>query len=220
MYTSLSVDAVNARVGWRHIVNWAKLSKYEMRDYKEWLERIESKDKSTLLLPVEETTRRFIMSVTDEFADVELVKVKDMRVAWYRSVGESPEDATWNVLGNWAQRKGLFDVSGTRVFGFNNPCPNRNEPLYGYEFQLTIPDDYTSADSHPFGIKIIPGGNYGQLKFMFSDMGNAWSKMIRWRKMMQDRGHTLDSCGLEEALEPGYPMDNPNCMMAILMRYA
>ncbi len=118
--------------------------------------------------------------IIDEYSDVVEVTLPEMRVVYYKIISESPEDLSFKTISGWAKRVGLLDIDGTRIFGYNWPDPREGEKLYGYEFCITIPDDWSEDECFPFPIKTLHAGRFGTYKFKFKDMRNAWNKMIGW----------------------------------------
>ena len=129
--------------------------------------------------------------IFEEYSNVIEVKLPAMRVVHYNIISESPEELALATIGSWAKRKGLWDMSSTRIFGYNWPDPKEGEKLYGYEFCITIPDDWTEDDCFPFPVKTLPAGKFGSYRFKFKDMKKAWSMMIGWMGRM--RGYDFSS---------------------------
>jgi DNA gyrase inhibitor GyrI len=75
---------------------------------------------------------------------VKVVQLPPFRAASFHiKESETPERDAWAQLKAWAQPRGLFDNPTVhQVYGRNNPTPGESSPLRGYEFWVTIPDDY------------------------------------------------------------------------------
>ena len=131
--------------------------------------------------------------IIDEYTDIVQVDLPEMRVVYYKIISESPEELALATIGSWAKRKGLWDMENTRIFGYNHPDPKEGEKLYGYEFCITIPDDWTESDCFPFPVKTLPAGTFGSYKFKFSSMRDAWKKMIGW--MGRTKGYEFSCSG-------------------------
>ena len=83
--------------------------------------------------------------IIEEYTDIVQIELPEMRVVYYKIISESPEELALATIGSWAKRKGLWDMSDTRIFGYNCPDPKDGEKLYGYEFCITLPDDWNPA---------------------------------------------------------------------------
>lgn len=80
-------------------------------------------------------------------------------VSFHVKESATPEMDAWAQLEAWAKLRGLFDNPTLhQVFGRNNPCPMEQCPLRGYEFWITIPDDYP-LDADVTEVT-FPGGLY------------------------------------------------------------
>ncbi|MHA1913885.1 MAG: hypothetical protein ACW986_05120 [Promethearchaeota archaeon] len=53
---------------------------------------------------------------------VRIVKLKALRVAYYRAISKTPEEDAMKVLHAWGEPKGLYTNPGNHLhFGYNNP---------------------------------------------------------------------------------------------------
>ncbi len=132
----------------------------------------------------------------ESYMELAVKQLKDMRVAYYRTISETPEDNAWKVFSEWAEKYGLFKKP-FRIFGYDNPIPNPkedykyNDPelgkhtvtkrFYGYEFFMPV-DESVKGDSR-VKIKTIPGGKFAVYGASRSD-GNDWIPKS-WQKMMK-----------------------------------
>lgn len=98
--------------------------------------------------------------------------------------------------------KGLLDLPGYRLFGFDNPPPSAGSPNRGYEFWITV-----SPDVQPDGeirIKDFPGGRYAVLHVNvgdpWQDIPPAWEKLVKWAE--ESSYHTASHQCLEEHFAP------------------
>ena len=87
-----------------------------------------------------------------------------------------------------------------RMFGFNNPCPTQAQPVYGYECQVTIPDDLPVPA--PLRKKRLRGGLYAAHTIRMGDF-HEWQDLIRWAETSED-------------YEPDYPPQSETYMGGLL----
>ena len=74
----------------------------------------------------------------------------------------------------------LHKKSGFRHFGFDNPSPSDNNPVYGYEMWVVIPDNFDVPD--PLVIKQFNGGLYASISTKMSEIGERWQQLCNWVK--------------------------------------
>jgi predicted transcriptional regulator YdeE len=113
-------------------------------------------------------------------SDVRIVRLPAMTVAAYRAMSETPEKDCSEVmnkfvLNNSLQRKGCF-----RHFGFNNPSPSENNPVYGYEMWVAIPENFEIPE--PLVKKQFDGGLYASIPTKMGEIGENWQKLYNWVK--------------------------------------
>ena len=110
---------------------------------------------------------------------VKIVRLPNLRVISFHALNSiTPEDEAWNMVETYAKSRGLFDLPHLhQIYGFNNPNPTKNNKTYGYEFWLTIPEDY---DVEPgLTIKTHPGGLYGVLSVRgVQNISESWHKLL------------------------------------------
>lgn len=74
--------------------------------------------------------------------NVRLIQLPPMAVAAFHYIGPDPEDHAQAMAAEFIRQSGLYAVKpDSRVFGFNHPNPTREQPIYGYEYWVTIPED-------------------------------------------------------------------------------
>jgi AraC family transcriptional regulator len=111
-----------------------------------------------------------------------LKRLDPIRVAYYRTESESPEREAWKVLHEWAGQNNILEKSESfRIFGFDNPSPKPGNPVYGYEFWLTVDGD--AQESEPVRIKIFSGGLYAVTNTTLDKISDAWKNFVRWQKI-------------------------------------
>lgn len=116
----------------------------------------------------------------NKLTDVRIIKLRPMKVAWYRHESASPEDDAWDVMNKWAKEQGIEELFSSRYFGFNNPCPGPGNPVYGYEVWITVNDDVKSSGD--IKIKTFEGGLYVVTNTTGFDCPKAWKKLDKWVK--------------------------------------
>lgn len=110
--------------------------------------------------------------------DVRIIYLAPATVAASHFIGENPEDNAGDVLNKFVLESGLCDIKpDLRHFGFNHPNPTQENPIYGYEMWVTIPDDMDVPE--PLVKKKFEGGLYAA--HMIS-MGNfhEWQWLHEW----------------------------------------
>ena len=133
---------------------------------------------------------------------VKVVSLPPLRViSFHAQDSETPEDDAWKMLENYAKPKGLFDLPHLhQIYGFNNPNPTKNKKTYGYEFWLTIPDDYEVELD--LNIKTHPGGLYGVLSVRgVQNITNSWHKLLEIIKGSSYKA-ILDQVCFEHHVDP------------------
>ncbi len=139
--------------------------------------------------------------------DVQIVKLRKMRVASVLGFGPSPEEEAWKQLDAWAKPKGFRDKPEQhRIFGFNNPDPSPGSPNYGYELWIEV-----EPDIEPEGvisIKDFAGGLYAVArcevpKGDYEVIGKTWKQLVTWREDSKYKP------GQHQWLEKSVPSDSP-----------
>jgi DNA gyrase inhibitor GyrI len=114
---------------------------------------------------------------------VKIVQLPRFRAAAFH-VKESatPEHDAWEQLEAWARPRGFFyNPTEYQIYGRNNPSPLEQCVLRGYEFWVTIPDDYKLDDS--VSDVSFPGGLYAAVQSKgIPDMIQNYEKIFDWIK--------------------------------------
>ncbi|MDY6965084.1 MAG: GyrI-like domain-containing protein [Halobacteriota archaeon] len=113
---------------------------------------------------------------------IKIVRLPPFRVvSFHVKDSKIPEEEAWTKLEAWAKPKGMFDDPAKhQIFGFNNPIPMGESELRGYEFWITIPDNFPVKDAT---VKRYPGGIYAVTTCRsVNNIGTAWSKLYEWLK--------------------------------------
>ncbi len=120
-----------------------------------------------------------VMTMGKEKEILKIVKLPELRViSFHVKDSESPEQEAWNMLENWAKPKGIFNQPDIhQIYGFNNPDPTKEQPLYGYEFWITINDDFEVDDE--LQVKNFDGGLYAVMSCSgVENITPTWIKLV------------------------------------------
>ena len=100
--------------------------------------------------------------------EIKRIELNQMKVASFTSFDENPELNAIKSLLRWAQGKKFFskDVK-FHFFGFNNPIPTEDNPVYGYEVWFPLDDDFEGDDE--LKIKEFKGGLFATTEMPFID---------------------------------------------------
>ncbi|MHA1198069.1 MAG: effector binding domain-containing protein [Candidatus Heimdallarchaeaceae archaeon] len=146
--------------------------------------------------------------------DFKIVTLPEMRVVSFHAMGEflgDPEPKAGTKLYEWANPLGLYDdPEKHRVFGFNNPDPQYDKDLgkfiinkdnpYGYEFWMTIPDDFKVDES--ITVKVITEDLFVTKSCLgVDDLGRVWKELGTWVKESSEYKFGPQQC-LEENTNP------------------
>lgn len=110
--------------------------------------------------------------------DVRIIHLPPLTVASSHAITEGPELAAAEKLSDFIKSANLYEKKAdARVFGFNHPNPTEEDPIYGYEFWVTIPDDLPVPS--PLVKKRFPGGMYAVHTIEFPNFGE-WDVLLNW----------------------------------------
>ncbi|MCL2286689.1 MAG: MerR family transcriptional regulator [Firmicutes bacterium] len=107
-----------------------------------------------------------------------IVRLPKMIMACYRAEGESPEMDCWNVVSEFIAQNSLHESYGFRHFGFNNPNPSDESPVYGYEMWVSIPENVEVKA--PFYRQKFSSGLYANVTTTLSEIGEQSWKLNDW----------------------------------------
>jgi len=116
----------------------------------------------------------------NQISNVRIVRLPAMTVASYRAESETPEKDCSEVMNKFVLDNSLHKTSGFRHFGFNNPSPSENNPVYGYEIWVTIPEDFDIPE--PLAKKQFGGGLYASVTTSMGEIGEKWEQLYNWTK--------------------------------------
>ncbi|MCL2248617.1 MAG: effector binding domain-containing protein [Oscillospiraceae bacterium] len=115
---------------------------------------------------------------TEQLKNVRIVELPPMTIATYCVLSETPEADCAKVFDKFVLDNNLHKRSGHRYFGFNNPDPSEDSPIYGYELWVTIPEDFEL--SAPFVKKQFDGGMYASVSAQMNEIGERWESLYEW----------------------------------------
>lgn len=130
--------------------------------------------------------RKHIMANVKKEAipEIRIIKLPKMIFATYRAESESPEDDCSKVTNPVVMAYKLHEEVGFRHFGFNNPDPTENNPVYGYEMWFTVPEDFQVLA--PLERKVFSGGLYASLPTKMNVIGERWRQLWEWVQHSED----------------------------------
>ena len=104
--------------------------------------------------------------------ELRILYLPPFTVAASQYIGENPEEGAFAPLDEFIKKTQLYRINpGLRIFGFNNPCPQPENP-YGYEFWVTIPTELEVPS--PLVKKDFSGGLYAARHIHMGDF-QEWS---------------------------------------------
>lgn len=115
------------------------------------------------------------VKINSTLGDIRILKLRPMKVAYYKAVSDHPEDDAWNVMRGWVKENNLDELFSTRYFGFNNPDPSEESNIYGYEVWTTVTENIQVNDF--IGIKEFEGGLYAVVTTNMYDIVQSWQQL-------------------------------------------
>ena len=110
--------------------------------------------------------------------NVRIVHLPPMTVAAFHYVGENCEDHAGALAEDFIRQSRLYDAKpDSRMLGFNHPNPTRENPVYGYEYWVSIPENM--AVPAPGVKKSFPGGWYAAHAIEFPNF-HEWQWLLDW----------------------------------------
>jgi AraC family transcriptional regulator len=142
---------------------------------------------------------------------IRIVKLKPMRVAFYRAISKTPEEDAIKTIRAWGEPKGLYANPAKHYhFGYNNPPPNPDNPEgeYGYEYLISVGSDIKPEGE--INIKVMPGGLYAVARCQgVENIYPTWMNFYNvWLKSSQYEFDEENAPGLEEIINPLEPLQN------------
>lgn len=116
--------------------------------------------------------------------DPRIIFLPDSYVAASHFIGADPEINASQPLWEFIRENKLWEKKpDLRLFGFNHPNPQENQPEYGYEFWVTIPAALSVPA--PLKKKHFTGGQYAALTIAFGDF-EKWAYLDQWVSNSQE----------------------------------
>ena len=120
------------------------------------------------------------LALQQQYPEISIINdMPSMRVASFWAFGESPEGDGEASIRAWAERRGLLSSKWKpRIFGCDYPAFFARHR--GYEYWLTIPEDFVFEADDICVDKTLPGGMYALISFEFAivDMGDFISRLF------------------------------------------
>jgi DNA gyrase inhibitor GyrI/predicted transcriptional regulator len=139
---------------------------------------------------------------------IKTIKLPKMRVvSFHVKESQTPEEEAFNLLKAWAEPQGLFKKPDNhQVYGFNNPNPSKENPAYGYEFWITVDEDFAVDKSQ--SVKTFEGGLYAVKTCKgVENIAPTWGELVKIIEE-SDYNPTKTHQWLEHHLTP--QVSNPN----------
>lgn len=111
--------------------------------------------------------------------EVRIIFIPPATVAAAHYVGDNPEGMSGDMLHEFIHTSNLIErFPAARCYGFNHPSPGmRSDGKYGYEFQVTIPDDMDVPA--PLEKKRFSGGLYAAYMIWMDEInGTGWNRLL------------------------------------------
>ncbi|MCL2840513.1 MAG: MerR family transcriptional regulator [Defluviitaleaceae bacterium] len=128
--------------------------------------------------------------------NVRILDLPPMTVMSYCVLSETPEADCSKVFDEVMLKHNLHTRSGHRSFGFNNPDPSNESPVYGYELWTTIPEDFEVPA--PLVKKQFGGGKYASISASLNEIGERWDALFQWSTQNEKYENDLTNQWLEE----------------------
>lgn len=123
-----------------------------------------------------------------KIGDVRIVNLPQMIFACYRAESATPENDCAEVVNRFILENSLHQTFGFRHFGFNNPEPQKDNPVYGYEMWFVIPEDLEVPE--PLWKKEFKGGLFAAIPTQMTVIGERWKQLWDW--VMNNQKYEVD----------------------------
>ncbi|MBE6011453.1 MAG: MerR family transcriptional regulator [Lachnospiraceae bacterium] len=131
--------------------------------------------------------------------DVRIVRIPEMTVASYCAESEMPEMDCSKEVDKFVLENSLHKKGGFRHFGFNNPSPTENNPVYGYEIWIAVPEGFEIPE--PFIRKNFEGGLYASISSKVKEIGEKWALLYNWVMESEKYAFEAEAQWLEECVD-------------------
>jgi predicted transcriptional regulator YdeE len=133
----------------------------------------------------------------EQLSNVRIVRLPAMTVASYCAESKNPEKDCHDLIGKFVLKHQLHKKIGFRHFGFNNPSPTEDNPVYGYEIWVTVPDDFDIPK--PLSRKRIESTLYASIPTQLNEIGERWQNLAKWvensdKYIMDSNFQWLEEC--------------------------
>ena len=128
-----------------------------------------------------------------------IVRLPKMAIACYRAESENPEIDCYEVMSKFIKRHSLYEQYGFRHFGFNNPNPSNESPVYGYEMWISIPEGVEVIA--PLSKMEFPGGLYACVTTTLAEIGEQSLKLYEWVNSNENYTPDTSKRWLEEFID-------------------
>lgn len=119
-----------------------------------------------------------------KLSDVRILHLPPFTAVSSHFIGASPEAEVGKGIIEFIKESGLAGIKpDARVYGFNNPNPSPNAAEYGYEFLVTVPDDFPVPE--PYQKKTYKGGSYAAHCIKMGDF-HEWEWLCEWAEDNED----------------------------------
>lgn len=103
----------------------------------------------------------------------------EMRVVTFRRESAHPEREALSMAHEWVAANGLLSHP-FRIFGFDNPSPEKGKPIYGYEVWVTLPEGFVA---NGIATKLIPAQTFAVIHTVLSEIEISWRHFVSWLKL-------------------------------------
>lgn len=128
--------------------------------------------------------------------NVRIVMLPPMTVAAFHYIGENCEDHAGAMAEEFIRQSRLYDRKpDSRMLGFNHPNPTQENPVYGYEYWVSIPEE---MDVPAPGVKKqFAGGLYAAHAIEFPNF-HEWQWLLDWAENSPEWRPAPSDAGLED----------------------
>lgn len=117
-------------------------------------------------------------SAKNTLPEVRIVQLPKMAMACCQAESKTPEDDCAAIMDQFVRSRDLLNHYGFRHFGFNNPDPQENNPVYGYEMWVAVPPDMEVPA--PLWKKTFGGGLFAAASTTMDVIGERWRLLMNW----------------------------------------
>ena len=115
---------------------------------------------------------------------MKIVTLPSMKVYVFKATSNTPEDDCWKKVNSFVKK---YNLEGFKHYGFNNPAPEIDNPIYGYEMWISVEKNIIDPT---IKIRIFNGGLYASLTSFMLEIGESWGKLNKL--ILEDKRYVLD----------------------------